>query len=385
MNKNQVRMLLLAILAGASAASADPLGMLYNGDKLWHIAGFLAEGTVGTTVNNMLKITTLAGAAIVVFCLFAEGARRFLGRDFELHDVFTFMGKYMLVAILVSTPTAWAIAINYGVLGPTTAIVDAVHSVNKEAAMQAFGESLLTAAAASYEGVDSLAATLFQQSVSAIILGFASLLALCISFAISLYISVMWTILYVVGPLLFPCILFAPLAGVGWTWIRSFLAFCLMGAVGAMAMGMLIGGGMLLNAIKLGATADVIPAIAYSVVIVVVMVMVPRFTLSLFDGIGPDPMGVAATMKTLTGAAMTVGAVAAGAAATGAGMAMDGVGTLGAKVASEGAIKQASERLAAAGEATRAFGNAAVQSQFSNMQKGMFPTFRSWAQKESEA
>lgn len=384
MNRGVLRILMLVLIV-ASGASADPLGMLYNGDKLWHVQYFLAEGTVLDTVNGMLKVTTLAGAAVVIFCLFAEAARRFLGRDFEIQDVFTFLAKYMLVAILVSTPTAWSAAISFGILKPTLAMVTAVHSVGKEGAMQAFGEALLTSASAAYEGVDSLASTLFQQSVSAIVLGFASILALCISFAISLYISVMWTILYVIGPMLVPLALFAPLAGIGWTWIRSFLAFCLMGVVGAMAMGLLIGGGLLLNAVKLGATADVIPAIAYSVVIVVVLVMVPRFTLSLFDGIGPDPMGVAATMKSLAGAALSVGVVTAGAAATGAGMAMDGVGSLGSRVAAEGAFRQASERLAAAGEATRAFGNAAVQSQFSNVQKGMFPTFRSWAQKENEA
>lgn len=375
---------LVAILLCASAASADPLGLLYNGEKLWHVNAFLSEGTVMETVNRMLKITTLSGAAIVVFCLFAEGARRFLGRDFEIQDVFTFLGKYLLVAIIVSTPNMWAWSI-YAIITPSISFVDVVQSVGQEGAMQAFGQALLTAADAAYEGVDSLASTLFQQSVSAVVLGFASILALCISFAISLYVSVMWTILYVIGPALLPCVLFAPLSAIGWTWVRSFLAFCLMGVVGSMAMGLLIGGGMLLSAIKLGATADVIPAIAYAVVIVVVLVMVPRFTLALFDGIGPDPMGVAATMKSLAGAALSVGVVTAGAAAAGAGMAMDGAGSLGAKLASQGALKTASERLASAGESTRAFGNAAVKSQFSTMEKGMFPTFRSWSQKENDA
>lgn len=262
---------------------------------------------------------------------------------------------------------------------PSEAVTNAVKDVVKDQTMKAMGEALLAAAGSQYSGIGSLIMRFVERGMASALLVVLALLAVIVPFVVSLYIGVMWTILFCVGPLLFPLVMFEPTAQIGYTWLKSFLAFSLMGAVGAIFMGFLVGGGILTQAVSLGGEASLFPALAYSVIVIVMMAMVPSITLSLFGGVGANAMGVAQTIVTTASNVASLGTAAAGMAAMGLGKAAQGAGKLGGKVGG-GAL---AGKLESAGKATANFGKAATMSQMPTLAKARekgamktaFPTF----------
>lgn len=377
-----MRFIIVAIIMLSGAAFSSPLSQLYSGSSLWIPSTLLGEGNVNSLVRKALNMTTTAGALMVLFVLFTDAAARFLREGILLKDAFRFLFRHILMAFFCTSTVVWMNSVNSIIVYPSEAIINVVKNLTTDAAMEAYGTALLTSAKASHEGIVSLATTIFTQGVGALFVSILTAIAFVISFAISLYIAVMWVILFAVGPIMLPFVNFHPLSSIGFGWLRSFLAFNLMGMVGALAMALLIGSGMLSDAVKLGAGADLIPALSYSTVIVVAMVMVPRFTLKLFDGVGSDALGVARTIGAVGATVASAGILAAGVASMGAGSASS---VAGSALSHFGASK-AGQALENFGASTSKFGAAVAGSQLPNLQRGAFPTFRTFkGEKKGEA
>lgn len=386
MIKKLFLLLFVLAIAGYCDDATKPLELLYSGDKLFRPSSFLGMGEVPNIVSTVLKVTCMSGIFIVIFTIMAQGARNYLsGEKVTLGKVFELYGKHVFMAILVSSSTMWTFFVRGIVLMPSEAVTDAVKKAVGDQTVKAMGEALLAAAGSQYSGIGSLVMRFVEQGLASAILIILAILAIIVPFVVALYTSVMWTILFCIGPLLFPLVMFESTSQIGYTWLKSFLAFSLMGAVGSIFMGFLVGGGLLTKAVALGGQASLIPALAYSTIVIVMMAMVPSITLGLFGGVGANAMGAAQMIAETTVKAASLATAAAGIAAMGVGKAAQGAGKLGGKMGGGAAAG----KLEAFGKSTANIGKAATMSQMSTLakarEKGLaktaFPTFSKFAGK----
>lgn len=376
-----VLLLLLVTSAGAASYDVDNAEMLanfYDGSTLWLATSFLKQPATWDFVTTIIGKLAEGGIVLAIAFFLCEAARAYLGGEsLELHEALTFYGRSLLVfivlAIAVTSGNAFANLISAIFFAPIEAMTGIVKSGSTATVLKQIADSLADAAAANQDSKLKWFVKLVELDVTMLMVNFFMMFALVIAWIMSLYIGIMVAMLLALGPICIPFFIFQPVSSVGWNWVKSMIAYPMMGVVGAITTGMLMSSGMLKFAVDAGALGQNLTSIASSVILIIVMVSIPGVTSALFGGIVGSPMGAA---RTLAGAAAT--AATAGAAAVGGvmaaggpvaqrvGSAMEAMGTSGGR---QTVVGEAGSLIRSAGEKSAPLGRAILQSEFRTLDR----------------
>jgi hypothetical protein len=147
------------------------------------------------------------------------------------------------------------------------------------------------------------------------------LLALMIAWAISIYVSLMCTVVLCLGPLFLPFLVFQPLSQIGWNWIRAMIAYPMMCLVGSATTAMIMRTELLKFTVSTGEDANYISSITASITLILVSLMVPSLTNSIVGGVAGSPRSAGRQLKGAGESGLGMGGSAAGLGAAAGAMA----------------------------------------------------------------
>jgi hypothetical protein len=301
--------------------SADnPLSDLYSFDTVWLPSKYMAkEATMIMMESAIDKVFSRIGIAFLAILTMARFAKLILtAKGYTIGVIVKNMIPPVIVGAIIATSGTWAILCQDIVLKSAEALITAVKDACLKETFQSFVDALAASSAVNLS-IGQQLASMIQGSVSIIIFTVTNVLALCIAWAMNLYIALMWSLLFIIGPALLPFVVFENTANIGWVWIKSFLAFSFMGVVGAIIQGLLFGVGLLTFAGSTATEGDLISGIASSLVFLICMAMVPSITSQMTGGISGSPMAIASSLIPAASAVASsvtgVGGIAAGYAA----------------------------------------------------------------------
>lgn len=374
-----VLVLLLCSSAGAASYDVDNASMLanfYDGSNLWLATSFLKQPATWDYITTIIGKLAEGGIVLGIGFFLCEAARAYLsGESLELHEAFAFYGKALLIfcilALAVTSGSAFANFISAIFFAPIEAMTGIVKSGSTATILKQIADSLADAAAANQDSKLKWFMKLVELDVTMLMVNFFMMFALVIAWIMSLYIGIMTAMLLALGPICIPFFIFQPVSSVGWNWVKSMIAYPMMGVVGSIVTGMLMSSGMLKFAVDSGAMGQNLTSIASSVILIIVMISIPGVTSALFGGIVGSPMGAARTLTSAASTAVTAGAAAVGgalavggpaAAKVGGAMSSMSEGTSGVTSTVGGAIKSVGERAAP-------LGRSILQSQFPGLSR----------------
>lgn len=344
MKMSSVKWILCAILLLAPLCFAqdpkcstdqdDIYSLMFGGHSLWKPSGFSSSSIADpcdhtkkvATVNYTSGIISVVGkfGIAIFFCMFAfEAARRLLsGQGLHFTEAIRFYATSIPVAVLLGLAVTggYEDVITGTVIKPIEAVVGAVMSSSSDEMLKKFSSAYDSYAATNQSSstISSFIA-IFSLSIPLIIANAGILVSLVIIWVMSLYISVMCTVVMCLGPLFLPFVIFQPLSQIGWNWVKTMIAYPMMCIVGAVATSLLMGANMLNFSVETGQSSSYLVSIATSIMFILVIIMVPSITNGFMEGVQAAPMaagralargvstglGGAASAAVLTGGAAT--------------------------------------------------------------------------------
>lgn len=164
------------------------------------------------------------------------------------------------------------------------------------------------------------------QAISNII----GVLALAMTWVVSIYQAALYTLWYLIGPILIPFFIFKPFRGVAVRWFRSLLAVSFMGVVGSILFLLIQRSGWMMQSFAAGHNSSYVTSLVFSTVCLLLMFSVPALSTAIFSGIeanisqsafATSILGRSAVQATTSTAKATVGS-----ASVATGQAFDAVG-----------------------------------------------------------
>lgn len=338
--------LIFVFFLGAGAAWADSynvdnakiLADFYDGSKLWLPTAYLTKPSTYQFVTDIAHALAPGGVVLAIGLFISEAARIYLGGgSLEIQDALVFYGKAIIVVavlgLAVTSGTAFAKFFSTVFFAPIEAITGIVKSASNASVLKQIADALADAGSANQDSKLSWFSKIVDLDISMLMVNFFMMFALVISWIISLYIGIMASMMVALGPICIPFMLFQPVSNVAWNWIKSMIAYPMMGVVGAIVTGMIMNSGMLKFAVDAGALGQNLTSIASSVILIIVMVSVPGVTNALFGGIVGSPMAAARSLGSAMAVGAGAGAAMAGATLTGSAAASGAAGRMGLSMA----------------------------------------------------
>lgn len=343
-------LLIVGILAAITQAApgttdwnvenAQMVADFYSGSSLWKPSVFLARPGVASIVTSVLSGLSQGAMVLAIAFFFCEAARILLsGGSLAIHESFLFYGKALgivfFIGIGIASGSALSTALQAIFLAPIEAITDTIKGASSQVVMRQIAEALAAAAKANQDSMLSWYKKILELDISMLMTNFFMMFALVITWIISIYIGIMAALMLALTPVCLPFFLFQPVSNVGWNWVKSMIAFPMMGVVGSIVTGLLMTSGMLKFSVTAGAMGQNLNAIASSIVLIVVMVSVPGVTNSLFGGIMTSPMAAGRTLMGAAAGAAAAGVTVASASMAAGGPAASAAGRMGVAVAGQ--------------------------------------------------
>lgn len=337
-------LLLLCVKSGDAALfqsendGAIALNDFYAGSNLWMPSQTMNSTGIRTVMTTIVRGLAWGGLTLAVCFMIAEGARIIMsGGELGIQEAFPFYGKAVLVCVVlalgVGDGEAFVKFCQSVFVVPIEAITDVIKTGSANAALTKIVDAMNAAAKANQESKLSWFVGILETNLSSLMTNFFMMFAMVIAWIISLYISIMTCMMVCLGPICLPFMLFQPVSSVAWNWIKSMIAYPMMGAVGAILMGMLMSSGMLNFSVTAGAANQNLTSIASSVILIICMVSVPGITNALFGGIMASPMAAARTLGGAMSTAASAATVATGAAMAASAPIAGAAGQMGVKAA----------------------------------------------------
>jgi TrbL/VirB6 plasmid conjugal transfer protein len=204
----------------------------------------------------------------------------------------------------------------------TNSILDAYRNDIMTDAANALGVAALEKTSESKWFSLNISLSSFPQAISNIL----GVLALAMTWIVSIYQAALYTLWYLIGPILIPFFVFRPLRGVAVRWFRSLLAVSFMGVVGSVLFMLIQRSGWMMQAFASGHNNSYVTSLVFSAVCLLLMFSIPALSSAIFSGIEASLTRGAMAAGTLFGAATASAVVAGGSAAYAAGRTTGGVG-----------------------------------------------------------
>jgi hypothetical protein len=335
------------------AQTPDPVKNLYGYDQVWLPSSFATSSTTWATVTNLSStVFTKIGMAFVVILTAIKYIQYFSERrPVRFGSIVFQLIPSLIMGVLISSFTVWNAVFHTVILGSAENLITAVKTAVLQQSYANFMDALDAASATNFT-IGQHLTSIFSYPITLLMLIFATIISLCLAWAINLYISVMWTLLFIIGPALFPFVIYSGTESIGWTWLKSFLTYSFMGMVGALIQGLLFSSGLLTYANAQAGAANVVTGIASAAIFILCMVMVPSITASLFGGATTNPFGIAMAVASQLPAAKAIADVTKGVAAKGAGSAASRLAKRAERAGNTGMagrLTKASQNLSASG------------------------------------
>jgi type IV secretory pathway TrbL component len=312
----------------------DIYKMMFGNVSLWKPSGFSSSAITDPCDHTKIIPTTNYTSAIVAavgkfgIALFLsmflfEAFRRLLSGN-GLHftnSVRLYVSSAPVAVILgLAVTGGYETLITTIVITPIEAVVNSVMSIGSADLLNKFSLAYDKYAEANGEASSLLSfMAITSLSIPVILANAFILISLVIIWVMSLYISVMCTVVMCLGPLFLPFLVFQPLSQIGWNWVRTMIAYPMMCIVGAVVTSLLMGANMLNFTVETGQSASYLVSIATSIMFILVIIMVPSITNGFMQGVQSSPMSAGRALSRSVGnlfGGAASGAVLAGGGAT---------------------------------------------------------------------
>jgi hypothetical protein len=271
--------------------------------------------------GGMLGITCKYGMYLLMMFFLLQLAKLLLDRQTSIFDAFKLFFPTIIIGTLISSPLIFYTVCGW-LISPFEAVINQLKIYNVEMITIDRAEQLLEYGQEAQGNTLGMIGALAKASVSELLGNLLLTLAIVVSWIMSLYFSVMWTLFLVVGPLLVPCLIFAPLSSVAWNWLKTMISYPMMCLMGMILSVMMANIGFLSFATKEAGAGQMFTAIASSAMMIVCYAMIPTLGSSIVGGISSSFMGAARTTGKVgkIGGGAAVATAGAGLVATGAAM-----------------------------------------------------------------
>jgi type IV secretory pathway TrbL component len=296
------------------------------------------------------------GIGLLIVFFLMEAIRRIInGQSLHFTEAVRLYATTIPIAFVLSTAFIPNPAVDYTTLittiflKPVEVVVGALLNNSTNEYLKGFGDALDSYSQGN-SGSSSTGSFLaiMNLSIPVIMANAFLLISLVITWVMSLYISIMCTVMLCLGPLFLPFLVFQPVSQIGWNWIRGMIAYPMMCIVGAVISTILMKTNMQAFTAQAGPSGHYITIVAASLILLIVNISVPSITNGIVGGIHSSPLGAMSALRTgaaatyagATGAfagAGTGGAIAGGSAAYAAGSIAERLGSFFSKRGSEGA------------------------------------------------